>query len=210
MKNILMIGAHFDDVELGCGGTAAKLVAEGKTVYKLTLTDNVTNYTDKNIFVAYETSIEASAKACKILGVKEIPFPVQKCNGLIYSTELMQKLEKIIADYQIDTVFIHFSDDLNQDHIEASKISKTASRYCDNVLAYQSNTYILSSSYYPSYFFDISNFIELKKNALAQYGKEHDRFGELFSSNISRNKVWGYGNHVDYAEGFVVIKMLEK
>lgn len=210
MKNVLMIGAHFDDVELGCGGTAAKLVAEGKNVFKLTLTDNVTNYNDKNIFVDYKSSAESSAKACNILGIKEIKFPVQKCNNLMYSTELMQKLEKIIADYQIDTVFMHFSDDVNQDHIEASKISKTASRYCDNVLAYQSNTYILSSSYYPSYFFDISKYIEKKKSALAQYGYEHDRFGKLFSSNISRNKVWGYGNHVDYAEGFVVIKMLEK
>ena len=50
MENILVIGAHFDDAELGCGGTMAKLSAEGKNVYKLTLTDNVTDFRQMKIF----------------------------------------------------------------------------------------------------------------------------------------------------------------
>ena len=54
MKNILIVGAHYDDAELGAGGTAAKLAAEGKNVYKLTLTDNVTKFSQMNINVAYE------------------------------------------------------------------------------------------------------------------------------------------------------------
>lgn len=29
MENILIVGAHFDDTELGAGGTAAKLVKSG-------------------------------------------------------------------------------------------------------------------------------------------------------------------------------------
>ena len=37
MERILMVGAHFDDVELGAGGTATKLAEQGKKVYKLTL-----------------------------------------------------------------------------------------------------------------------------------------------------------------------------
>lgn len=44
LKNVLIIGAHYDDAELGAGGTAAKLASEGKTVYKLTLTDNETDF----------------------------------------------------------------------------------------------------------------------------------------------------------------------
>ena len=31
LKNVLIIGAHYDDAELGAGGTAAKLASEGKT-----------------------------------------------------------------------------------------------------------------------------------------------------------------------------------
>ena len=36
--DILAIGAHPDDVELGCGGTVAKLISEGKTVAIVDLT----------------------------------------------------------------------------------------------------------------------------------------------------------------------------
>ena len=33
--NILAIGAHFDDVELGCGGALSKHVQNGDDVYGL-------------------------------------------------------------------------------------------------------------------------------------------------------------------------------
>lgn len=52
MENVLIVGAHFDDAELGAGGTAAKLASEGKNVYKLTLTDNVTKFDAMNINVS--------------------------------------------------------------------------------------------------------------------------------------------------------------
>lgn len=37
--DILAIGAHPDDVELGCGGTLAKLISQGKTVAIVDLTE---------------------------------------------------------------------------------------------------------------------------------------------------------------------------
>ena len=45
----------------------------------------------------------------------------------------MQLVEKIIFDYGIDTVFTHFLSDIQQDHVEASKISYVAARYCKRV-----------------------------------------------------------------------------
>ena len=138
MKNILIVGAHFDDAELGAGGTAAKLVADGKNVYKLTLTDNETNFVQKGINVDYDSSKKQSAKACEILGVKEITdfLPIE-CSKLVYNKEIMQRVEKVIYDYDIDTVFIHFGTDMNQDHIAANSICITAARHCNNILEFQ-------------------------------------------------------------------------
>ena len=80
MQNILVIGAHFDDSELVCGGTMAELASEGKNVYKLTLTDNGTNFEQMNIHVDMESSRIDSAKACKEMRVKEITdFDMIKC-----------------------------------------------------------------------------------------------------------------------------------
>lgn len=211
INNALVIGAHFDDAELGAGGTAAKLVADGKNVYKLTLTDNVTKFSQKNIIVDYEASRMQSKKACKVLGVKEIvDFEPVECSTLAYSKEIMQRVEKIIYDYRIDTVFIHFGTDMNQDHIAASTICVTAARHCSNILEFQSNGYILDNVFYPTFFVDISDYIGKKREALACYSTEHDRFNRLFETNIERNHIWGYGNEVQYAEGFRIVKFLQR
>lgn len=204
-----MVGAHFDDVELGVGGTAAKLAAKGKEVYKLTLTDNVTNFEAMHINVNYDSSRMQSAEASKSLGITEITdFKPAPCTQLAYSTEMMQRVEKYILDLGIDTVFMHFKADMNTDHVAASRICLTAARHCKNILQYQSNGYVLENVYYPTFFVDISDYVEKKKQALACYGKEHNRFNSLFEVCIDRNRVWGYSNKVQYAEGFDVIKML--
>lgn len=208
MSNILVIGAHYDDAELGAGGTMAKLAAQGHQVYKLTLTNNETRFEQRGIQVNYESSRNQSAEASRILGVTEVEFEPVKCSHLFYSTEVMQRVEKIVYDLQIDTAFIHYSSDMNQDHVEASRISLTALRHCRNVLMYQSNGYILEQDYYPRYFVDISETLNLKKQALKCYGREHDRYGRLFDTICKRNEIWGYRNEVAAAEGFHVVKML--
>lgn len=211
MENILIVGAHFDDAELGAGGTAAKLAAEGKKVYKLTLTDNVTKFDAMNINVAYESSRAQSAKACEVLGVQEITdFDPVECSKLEYSKELMQKIEKYVIDLNIDTIFMHFNADMNTDHVAASRLCLTAGRHCKNIIQFQSNGYVLENVYYPTFFVDISDFVDKKREALACYGKEHNRFDSLFEVSIDRNRVWGYSNKVKYAEGFNIIKMLIK
>ena len=208
MKNILIVGAHYDDSELAAAGSAAKWVKEGKKVYKVTLTDNVTNFKEKNRIVGYKKSLEESAKACKVLGVIELTeFIPEPCTKLKYSTEIMQRLESIIYKYEIDTIIFHYHQDANQDHVEASKICYTAGRRCKNILMYQSNGYIVARPINPTFYVDISSTIELKKQALAQYGKEHNVSGRLFEMCINRNSVYGYSCDTEYAEAFEVVKM---
>lgn len=209
MQNILIAGAHFDDTELGAGATAAKFVSKGKKVYKITLTDNVTDFTQKGIKVDYNSSKKESAMACEILGVKELEFLPEPCTKLQYSTEVMQRIEEIVYAYKIDTFFMHFSSDMNQDHIAANKLCLTAARHCRNIIQFQSNGYVLDNVYYPTYFIDVTDYIEKKINALKCYGGQHNRENRLFETSIDRCRVWGYANEVEYAEGFNVIKMLD-
>lgn len=207
MKNILAIGAHYDDVELGVGGTLAKLKQNGANVYKLTLTDNETNFKEMNIHVDADSSAICSQKACKVLGISEITdFEPVKCNNLCYSPSLMQRIESIIFEKKIDTVFIHFKDDINKDHIAAYELCVTAARYCDNILMFSSNGYLPYEQFSPTVFFDISDYIELKKKALAAYDGDHNRFNSLFETIIKRNEVYGFACQTKYAEGFVPIK----
>ena len=210
INNVLIIGAHFDDAELGAGGAAAKLVEQGKNVYKLTLTDNITRFEQRNVNVDFQSSINQSSEACEVLGIKQLDFDVEECSKLEYSKEVMQKVEKIIFDYHIDTVFIHFGEDMNRDHVEAHKICLTAARHCANILEFQSNGYILDDAFYPTFFINISDYIDTKKKALDCYSGEHNRLNRLFETIIERNHIWGYANEVDYAEGFRVVKMIDE
>ena len=215
MKKILVIGAHFDDAELGVGGSMAKWIIEGKEVYKLTLTDNVTNFGKRNIYVDFNTSLEESSNACKILGVKEIThIPYQPCTDLIYNKPQMQLIESFILDHSIDTVVMHNIFDIQQDHVHAATISYVAGRYCDKLLMYQSNKYILPTDFYPRFFVDITKTVELKQKALDCYGYSHNRYKQLFDMTIKQNRVYGYQVTMNQEEAFVeafqIIKYTER
>lgn len=206
--NVLIVGAHYDDSELGAGGTASRLMREGHKVYKITLTDTVVQSDDMKLDISNERARENSRNACLALGgVVEIDFPLQPYGNLAYTQEYMQMMEHVIMDKEIDTVFFHFADDYNTDHLEAHKICKTAARHCKNLLMYQSNPYIIYEHFCPNLYIDISATVDMKRAALDCYDAEHDRWGHLFSTNVQRNEVWGYGNHTRFAEGFRVIKM---
>lgn len=207
MNNILVVGAHFDDAELGAGGTMAKYAAMGKHVFKITLTDTEVHSDLMNLNIMSETGRINSKNACRELGVTELDFPAANYGNLSYSQDIMQNLEKKISEFQIDTCFFHFKEDYNTDHLAAYKICFTAARHCDNLLMYQSNPYIIGESFYPNVFIDISAYVAHKRRALLCYEEAHNRQGNLFETNIERNKIWGYGNHVEYAEGFVGIKL---
>lgn len=207
-ENILLVGAHYDDSELGAGGTAARLLREGRSVYKITLTDTVVKSADMGLDINNERARENSRNACRALGgVKELDFPVQPYGKLVYTQECMQSMEHIIFEKKIDTVFFHFADDYNTDHLAAHKICKTAARHVKNLLMYQSNPYIIYEHFCPNYYIDISGFVNAKRAALSCYDSEHDRWGHLFETNVQRNAIWGYGNHVQCAEGFCAIKI---
>jgi len=164
------------------------------------LTDNFTVSEHLKLNISHENSVVESKKTSLILGVEEIPFEVVECSKLKFEKELMQKLESIIFERKIDTVFMHFKDDYNQDHKAAYELCKTAARHCKNLMMYQSNGYSLSTPFYPSIFSDISEFAEKKLAALNMYAHQHNRFAKLFDTTMKRNAAW------EYAEAFCPIK----
>lgn len=214
MEKILVIGAHYDDPELAAGGSMAKWVMEGKKVYKLILTDNETNFSQKKIFVKREKSVKESARSCEVIGCEEVLWEEVKCGKLAYEQKYMQKIEAFIFNTKIDTILIHHLSDVNQDHAASSTLSYVAGRYCDKILTYQSNKYILPTDFYPRYFVDITSTVEKKKKALECYSGDHNRFNSLFNMTIQQNRVWGYQSSMNekecYAEAFGVIKFVER
>ena len=93
--DILAIGAHPDDVELGCGGTIAKMVAAGKTVAIVDLTRGELGTRGTDITRAAE-----AAEAAKILGVAARENLGMKDGFLQPSEEYHLRIVRMIRKYQ--------------------------------------------------------------------------------------------------------------
>ncbi len=68
--NILALGAHFDDIELGCGGAMAKHIAKGDRVYAYVATVSGFIGPNNNIVRTNETALAEGRDAMSILGVE--------------------------------------------------------------------------------------------------------------------------------------------
>lgn len=123
MERIIFIGSHVDDVELACGGTINRLIAEGKDVYYLALST-----CHEPVRLEQECR-----KSCEILGIKEghlliSHFEVRKFPEL--RQVILQYLVDLQAKYKFDTVFTHSTRDWHQDHSVIGQESLRAFKDC--------------------------------------------------------------------------------
>lgn len=119
--DILAIGAHPDDVELGCGGTLAKLIHEGKKVAIVDLTRGELGTRGTHI-----TRAEEAAEASKILGVSLRENLEMKDGFLVNSEEYQMEIVRMIRKYRPEMVFCNAIDDRHPDHAKASKLVSDA------------------------------------------------------------------------------------
>ena len=115
--DVLAIGAHPDDVELGCGGTISKLVAEGKKVAILDLTRG-----ELGTRGSAETRKLEAAKGAEIMGVS-IRENLDLPDGFLENIKEYQlKIVQAIRKFQPDIVLANSIDDRHPDHAKASKL----------------------------------------------------------------------------------------
>lgn len=119
--DILAIGAHPDDVELGCGGTVAKEVANGKKVGIIDLTKGELGTRGTEI-----TRKEEAENAASILGVslrKNMGF----ADGFFVNDKQHQlELIKELRTYKPEIVLCNAIDDRHIDHGKGSKLASDA------------------------------------------------------------------------------------
>ncbi|WP_298533324.1 bacillithiol biosynthesis deacetylase BshB1 [uncultured Algibacter sp.] len=119
--DILAIAAHPDDVELGCGATIAKEVANGKKVGILDLTRGELGTRG----TAETRAIEAAA-AARILGV-DVRENLGFADGFFVNDKKHQlEVIKIIRKYQPEIVICNAIDDRHIDHGKGSKLVSDA------------------------------------------------------------------------------------
>ena len=117
VSSILCLGAHCDDIEIGCGGTLLKLLDAGDDVR-----------VDWVVFSSEgERAAEARAGAEAFLsGAAAANVRIEAFRGRYFpfvGTEIKEYFDALGADLEPDLVFTHLGDDLHQDHRLLSELT---------------------------------------------------------------------------------------
>jgi len=227
MKKILIIAAHPDDEVLGCGGTMARLAAEGAEVHVVILANGLTarpGFDTAKTEEALRVHHERAVRAGKLLGASStrvLGFPDQKLDTLPL-LDITQAIEREIEKLQPDTVFTQHGGDLNQDHVITYRATLTATRpmagHCvRRVYAYEAASSTewafqrFEPRFHPGVFFDIAGMLEKKIAAMQVYESEarafpHPRSPEALRAMARR---WGSVVGVDLAEAFELVREIQ-
>ena len=207
--NILAIGAHFDDVELGCGGVLAKHVAQGDMVYVYVATVSGFSNHSAEIIRSNEIALFEAKEAMCILGVTKLICGDFKTLEIEFIDTLNIEILRIVEKYKIDMVYIHWNGDIHHDHQAVAKASLHSCRHVPNILMYRSNWYHSTQDFRGNYYVDISDYWETKERAISAHVSEVDRTGKKWIS-FFKNEAENAGQKigVNMAEVFEVVKFL--
>jgi LmbE family N-acetylglucosaminyl deacetylase len=115
-RRVLLLGAHADDIEIGCGGTVLRLVSERRDLEVRWIVLSATP----------ERAAEARASAAEFLDDVKATVVVRdhRDGYLPWSGDaIKQEFEALKRDFVPDVIFTHYRQDLHQDHRLVSELT---------------------------------------------------------------------------------------
>jgi LmbE family N-acetylglucosaminyl deacetylase len=224
--NILVIAAHPDDELLGCGGTAARMAAEGHSVYLSILGEGITSRHSERTAVnpaAIESLHGCSQRVADLLGAKELSLHALPDNQFdsVPLLDVVKVVEKIIERWNPDAVYTHHGGDLNIDHRVLSEAVLTATRPRQRNSVRDVYMFEIASStewafqqlspvFRPNVFVDISETLETKVSAMQEYESEIREFPHPRSKQALRAiaQRWGSVAGCKAAEAFELVRSI--
>ncbi len=200
-KSLLFLGAHPDDIELGCGAFLADMIGQSK-IYCMTFSDNQKNPDLKNLIVEHYNSMHKLGLTDDQVGLASYEtrrFPD-------FRQELLQEMLELRRRFQPEIVFVNTPKDIHQDHQTLTEEATRAFRGT-TVLGYD----VLRSSYgfFPHFLAEVTEqAVETKIAALAEYKTYANRY--YFEPNIIRSTAIRHGALAErpFAEGFDIIRIV--
>lgn len=226
--DILAFGAHPDDVEISCTGTILKHIEAGYKVGIIDLTGGELGTRGNK-----ELRLKEASLAAEMMGVS-IRENLNMRDGFFQNDEYHQiKVIEKIRQYKPEIILANAPIDRHNDHGRAAQLVKEAA-FLSGLIKIQ--TYLNGQSqepwrpkavyhyiqdYYlePSFVVDISKYFDKKMKVLQCYASQfynpHSTEPEtsisrkdFFNVVESKARVWGRYISVEYAEGFIVNRLI--
>jgi N-acetylglucosamine malate deacetylase 1 len=200
-KRVLFLGAHPDDIELGCGALLHHLVRQTE-VLCVTLSDNQKNPDLQNVKNEHLESMT-------VLGVPKEKILLGPFTTRVFPAARQEILEYFLSlrrDFKPDLIFVHSKQDVHQDHLTMTDEALRAFRGI-TVLGFD----VVRSSYgfFPHFLVEVTEEdVDKKIEALACYETYRDRY--YFNRELTRSIMVRHGALAErpFAEGFDILRIV--
>lgn len=202
-QNILFLGAHPDDIELGCGALLHH-IANQTDVLCVTLSDNQKNPDLKNV-------VDEHFQSMRVLGVPKEKIQIGPFATRVFPDarqEILEYFLRLRKDFKPDLIFVHSKQDIHQDHNVMTEEALRAYRGI-TVLGFD----VVRSSYgfFPHFIVGVTETdVNKKIEALSQYATYREKY--YFNSELTRSIMVRHGAlaELPFAEGFDILRIVGK
>jgi LmbE family N-acetylglucosaminyl deacetylase len=199
-KSVLFLGAHPDDIELGCGALLHQIVDQ-TDILCVTLSDNQKNPDLKDLK-------DEHYQAMQVLGVPREKVIFGPFTTRVFPDarqEILEYFLKLRREFGPDLIFVHSRQDVHQDHLTMTDEALRAFRGI-TVLGFD----VVRSSYgfFPHFLAEVrEEDVNKKIEALACYETYRDRY--YFNSELTRSIMVRHGALAErpFAEGFDILRI---
>ncbi len=202
-KRVLFLGAHPDDIELGCGALIHH-IAPISELFCVTLSDNQKNPLLKNV-------VDEAYRSMAVLGVPRERIEFGPFTTRVFPQarqEILEYFLKLRNDFQPDIIFVHSKQDVHQDHLTMTDEALRAFRGI-TVLGF--DVVRSSHGFFPHFLVEVNEQdVDAKIKALAQYETYRDKY--YFSCDLTRAILVRHGALAErpFAEGFDILRIVGK
>jgi LmbE family N-acetylglucosaminyl deacetylase len=198
-ERVLAIGAHPDDVELGCAGTLLDHRLRGDRVSILTLSGGAVG--GDSTARTREATAAAEAIGAQLLSA-DLP------DTRIDEGSPIRLNENVVATLDPTVVYVHSRQDNHQDHRTVAAATISATRGVRRVFAYQSPS--ATNEFRPTQFVPIDHVVQRKVQVLRMFASQSERSYLDPELIVSGARYWArhLAAQARYAEPFEVIRSM--
>lgn len=199
-SRVLFIGAHPDDIELGCGALIHQIAPQTELLC-VTLSDNQKNPLLNHI-------VEEHYRSMAILGVPREKIILGPFTTRIFPDSRQEILEyflKLRREFNPDLIFVHSKQDVHQDH---NTITDEALRAFRGITVLGFDVVRSSYGFFPHFLVEVNETdVAAKLEALAQYETYRDKY--YFNHELTRSIMVRHGALAEkpFAEGFDILRI---
>jgi LmbE family N-acetylglucosaminyl deacetylase len=202
MRRVLAIGAHPDDIELGCGATLLAHYAAGDAVTMLVMTGGENGPVGSD---SISSRRQEQEQAARILGA-QLRWGGQVDCAVTPDSATVGVIEQVVRETEAEIVYVHAPDDSHQDHRAVAAATLSAGRRLSRVMHYGSPSTL---TFTPTVFVDVTMQLSGKLAALGAHASQVEASALVEpDAVVASARHWGAQARIGYAEAFAPTRLV--